>query len=103
MDPVLERIFHIEAAASRILDDAETRKKEMDSEYNARIETFDRESDADTDQKLAQIRNSLEESRKSGLSSLSESSEKSLNALRSYFEENHEALADEIVRTILGK
>ena len=103
MDNIFNKLTEIEIAASRILDSASNEKKMLDEQQEERFAEFDREMDEKTAAEVTRLRQELSSSMESELQKLKSSSEKAMDALEQYYQNNHEILAQKIYETIIRK
>ena len=103
MDTIINKLSEIEIAASRILDSAATQKKLLDQQQEERIAEYDRQIDQETSDEIEKLRQELSESMDAELQKLRQSSEDELNTLKSYYQKNHESLAEQIYEKIIRK
>ena len=61
MDLVIKRLSSIEEASAGIIEAAENEKKALEQQMRERIQAFDEEAEKATQEKLDQIRSSLNE------------------------------------------
>lgn len=60
MQTVIQKLSEIETAATRIMDDAAAKKKQMDQKYQDDCDAFDRKLDEETSKRLEELRKSLD-------------------------------------------
>lgn len=101
MEQILSKLSEIELAARRIMEDADRTKKALSDETEKQCRDFDHELEKNTSQKVLQIRSSLEKEKDSQLTALRRNTENYFQSLDSYFEENHERLAEELFHKLL--
>ena len=65
MDTIVNKISEIETAAVKIMNESALQKKELDEESKQRMDAYDADVDKKTEAKLADIRVSLENQKKS--------------------------------------
>lgn len=101
MEQILSKLSEIELAARHIMEDADRTKKALSEEAEKKCRDFDHELEKSTSQKVLQIRSSLEKEKDSQLTALRQNTEDYFRSLDSYFEENHERLAEELFHKLL--
>ena len=60
MDSIINKLTEIESAASAIVQHAEAEKSALDEKYDKKRMNFDKELEADTQQRIREIRDKLE-------------------------------------------
>ena len=60
MDSIINKLTEIESAASAIVQHAEAEKSALDEKYDKKRMDFDKELEADTQQRIREIRDKLE-------------------------------------------
>lgn len=98
---VLDSLEEIDAAAEKILSQADGRKTELSSQMDEKIAAFDRDSDAESRKEIEQLRSDLEKHEEEALSKLQASTDAELKRLETDFLDKKEEIADRIVRQIL--
>ncbi|UWP57983.1 hypothetical protein [Ruminococcus gauvreauii] len=102
METVIKKLSEIEVAAKKIMDNANAELKVLDARMQENSDAFDAQVEADTRRRLGELRENLEKENNAALKKLKDDTEKGLTHLNQYYEEHHEALADEIVKRIIG-
>ncbi|MEE0955440.1 MAG: hypothetical protein U0L49_06425 [Eubacterium sp.] len=100
MDTILDKLTAIETAAGRIMDAAESEKKELDAEYKKKRAAFDAEVDRETDSKLKDLEDQLTKERNSHLEVLRQDAGQRLDRLDRIYSSDHTHLAEEIFRQV---
>ena len=100
MEQILKRLSEIEKTARLIMDDAEKTKLSLSEEAEEKCKAFDKELEAETAEKIRQIRDGLEQEKDAQLASLRSETDTTFSALDAYYEKNHERLAREIFQKI---
>ena len=90
----------IESAASAIVQHAEAEKSALDEKYDKKRMNFDKELEADTQQRIREIRDKLESETSRILSGQNQESQDELDALQKEYDEKHSDYAHEILRRI---
>jgi tRNA uridine 5-carbamoylmethylation protein Kti12 len=101
MEKVVNKLSEIEAAAVAIMENANSRKKEISDKTNQDIAAFDKKIDAETTKSLSELKVKLQTETEQELNKLKTSTQQALEALEDEYNKNHSALADEIFRTII--
>ena len=101
MDTIVNKISEIETAAVKIMNESALQKKELDEESKQRMDAYDADVDKKTEEKLADIRASLENQKKAELSSLKEAAARTIMTLEKEYSENHETLAAGILKQMI--
>ncbi len=81
MDLVIKRLSSIEEASAGIIEAAENEKKALEQQMRERIQAFDEEAEKATQEKLDQIRSSLNEEMQKSLADLQKATEDSIQAI----------------------
>ena len=92
MDLVIKRLSSIEEASAGIIEAAENEKKALEQQMRERIQAFDEEAEKATQEKLDQIRSSLNEEMQKSLADLQKATEDSIQAIENDYNQNHEKL-----------
>lgn len=100
MDSIINKLTEIESAASAIVQHAEAEKSALDEKYNKKRMNFDKELEADTQQRIREIRDKLESEISRILSGQNQESQDELDALQKEYDEKHSDYAHEILRRI---
>ncbi len=93
--------MEIEAAAKNIMQEAAQTKKWMSEQVTQSCQEYDAALDAETDEKIREIRVSLENELQTQLAQLKDKTEKTLEDLDSYYAQNHERLSKELFEKVL--
>lgn len=101
MEQILKRLSEIENTARLIMDDAEKTKLALSEEAEEKCKAFDKKLEAETAEKVRQIRDGLEKEKDAQIASLRSKTDATFSALDAYYEENHERLARELFQKIL--
>ncbi len=97
MNEIIDRISEIEAASAAIIDDANQKKKEFAGLMEQRMKEFDSQTEAETEKKLASLKQALEEKTEQELARLKSSTLAVQKALRETYRRNHTAYAEQIL------
>ena len=100
MDSIINKLTEIESAASAIMQHAEAEKSALDEKYDKKRMNFDKELEADTQQRIREIRDKLESEISRILSGQNQESQDELDALQKEYDEKHSDYAHEILRRI---
>lgn len=101
MDTIVSQISEIETAAVKIMDESTLQKKELDEELKQRMDAYDASVDQKTEEQIAKIRSDLNAKMQKELASLKEASMKSILSLEKEYAENHETLADSVLKQLI--
>lgn len=96
MDKVIAKISEIESAASAIMEDANERKKAFAEEMKERTAGFDQKSEAETNQKIDELRAKMEIDMNRRLEKQRGDSEKILEAMEKRYQEHHSEYVEEL-------
>ena len=100
MDSIINKLTEIESTASAIVQHAEAEKSALDEKYDKKRLDFDKELEADTQQRIREIRDKLESEISRILSGQNQESQDELDALQKEYDEKHSDYAHEILRRI---
>ena len=103
METVITRLSEIEGAAVHLEELAVEQKKELAAEYERKTEAFDREIDAQTEEKLKQLKERLMREAKENLVAMRSETERELAAMEEEYEQNHGKMAAEILKRMIGE
>ncbi len=98
---VLNQLDKIEAAAEKIVNDARGRKDELLKANEHRMAEFDQKADAEADQKIAALRETLRKQHQAENDVLMKNTEKVNQHLETVYRRNKDQIADAIVKEIL--
>lgn len=97
MNTVIARLSEIESAAVRISEDAALEKKALAKEYEDKTKAFDQEIDAQTDERLENLRKELQEKADRELKKMHEATQKILEGLDQEYERDHEKISQQLL------
>lgn len=100
-EAVLKRLSDIESAAQSVLQQSDARKKELARQMDEKTKAYDQESDQRVAAQVAEIRHEMQQANEKELDKMQRSAEQTSAALETNYRAKKEALADEIVKTIL--
>lgn len=103
METVITRLSEIEGAAVHLEEMAAEQKKEIAKEYGQKTEAFDQEIDAQTEEKLKQLKETLMQEAKENLTKMRRETEEELASMEREYEQNHKKLAEEILKRMIGE
>lgn len=103
MQTVIQKLSEIETAATRIMDDAAAKKKQMDQKYKDDCDAFDKRLDEETAKRLDQLRKDLGASAEHDLEDINVKTAKSLENLDREYEKQHEVWAEQIFNHLIRK
>ena len=102
MEKVVQKLSEIEAAAAAIIDNANNRKRELSAEMEEKTTAFDKQTDAETDAKIEELNKKLKQEMAEELEQLQVKTKSVLNSLTAEYENNHTALATDILNKMIG-
>lgn len=97
MDSVTRRISEIERTANAIVEHAETKKRALELEMQARRDEFDAELEAKTQAKIIKIRVEVQRKMDRLLEEQEEENKTAIEVLKKDFERHHKEYAKEIL------
>ncbi|MDD3402026.1 MAG: hypothetical protein PHQ72_01535 [Hespellia sp.] len=100
MDSIVNKLSEIESAANAIVTHAEEQKDVLDEQYQKKREEFDAKLEAQTQQKIDEIRKAMEEKTSSTLGNQSGSSSDTIEAIKKEYDEHHAEYAQKILAKI---
>ncbi|CUX22151.1 hypothetical protein [Clostridium sp. C105KSO13] len=100
MDSIVKRLTEIESSAAAIVDHAEEQKAALDEEYQEARRKFDEELEAETQNKIAEIREALERSKTNRLVGQTGANNDFITALHHEYDEKHTNYAQDILMKI---
>ena len=101
MEPIIEKLTEIESATSRIMESAVNETRIQDQESEKRMAEFDRHVEQVTQEKLAQLHDSLQKQAEKELADLKADMEHQMNSMDSYFCDHHQEITDKIYNNII--
>lgn len=101
MEQILNKLSEIEITARRIMEDADRTKTALSAEMEQQCKAFDARLEQETDNKIKELRGTLEEKKNAELAALRQSTETALADLEVYYRQNHEKLSEEIFQKLL--
>lgn len=102
MDAIINQLSHIEKTAVRIMESAESQKKELSIEMEQRTCEYDERLAEDTRHQLDTLKEDLAAKKSSELARLKAEAECDLQNLEDSYQKNHTSWAKEIVHSIIG-
>ncbi len=102
MEAVLGRLSEIEDAAVALEDQAAEQKKQIAAEYEAKTQAFDKEIDAQTQEKLKSLNERLKLSAENELLKMKQETERELASMEAEYSQNHVKLAAQIFAKMIG-
>ena len=102
MEQILSKLSEIELTAKRIMEDADNTKKALSEEMEKQCRDFDLALEEVTNQKILQLRSSLEKEKDTQLFALRQNTENYIQKLDTYFNENHQRLSEELFQKLLN-
>ena len=103
MEAVLGRLSEIESAAVALEEKAAEQKKQIAAEYEAKTQAFDKEIDAQTQEKLKTLNEKLRLEAENELLKMKQETDRELAAMDAEYSQNHEKLAAAIFDKMLGE
>ncbi len=101
VEDVIGQLSEIEAAAVRIMNAADTKKKQLSDENDLRMKQFDEEMIKKTGASVEQLKEKLNGEKESELRRLKEETDATLKNMQSRYENEHGVWSDEIVQSIV--
>lgn len=101
MEKVVNRLSQIEAAAVAIMEEANSKKKEISNEMDLKTAEFDKKVDSETEKKLAKLTKNLQDETDQELNKLKMHAQKTLKALDDEYDKNHSIMANKIFSTMI--
>lgn len=102
MDEIISRIAEIDAQAAQIMEDASAKKKEIDAEMKHATSDYDRQLEADTQNKIKVLRDRMAHERHVEVRKLYEKMERELSALEQRYETEHEKISNHLLRILIN-
>ncbi len=103
MEAVLGRLSEIESAAIALENKATEQKKQIAAEYEAKTQAFDKEIDAQTQEKLKTLNEKLNLSAENELLKMKQETDRVLADMEAEYNQNHEKLATAIFNKMIGE
>lgn len=101
MNEIIDRISEIEAASARIIENANQKKKDFAAVMEQKTKDFDAQIEAETAEKLAALKVSLEKETQEELQTLTAETEKVRSALKGAYQKNHALYAKQILAELI--
>lgn len=102
MNEVIDKLSEIEAAAVKIIDNANAKKEEASKKLERDILSFDKELDQQADAQINQMKEKMEIEIQKELNLLHSETQKDLEDLQQEYEKNHTILARGILNILTG-
>lgn len=96
MDKIIASISGIEEKSARIMEDANLKKAEIANEINETTKAFDAQLDADTEKKLADLKNRLEQEMQEKLDEQKSAADRIIAALENHYNSNRKSYIDKL-------
>ena len=103
MQTVIQKLSKIETAATKIMEDAAAKKKQMDQKFQDDCNAFDKKLDGETSQRLETLRKSLISAAERDLEDINAQTTKSLEDLDREYDRQHESWAEQIFDHLIRK
>lgn len=100
IDQVIEELSKIDAAAINVISHSESEKESYAAQIKEQMETFDRELEQHTQKELAAFEAELQAQREEALAVFREHITNMIRAMETWYEQNHTAVADQIVQQL---
>ena len=97
MEQIIKKLAEIETAAGHIMDDAERRKHALSEEMEKQCREFDSALEEETAQKIEQIKKQLLQDKETHLQKLRKETQEHNDQIDSYYRQNHQRLAKEVL------
>jgi len=101
VEDVIGELSEIEAAAVRIMNAADTKKKQLSDENDLRMKRFDEETVKKTGESIERLKKRLNAEKESELKRLKEETDAMLANMQNRYENEHGVWSDEIVQSIV--
>ena len=102
MDEIISKLSEIELIANKIMEDGVLRKKEIALIMKEKTSAFDLEIDHKTTKRLEELKEELNAEAEQELNQLRKKNQIILDSLEKEYEENHKALAKDLLNQVLG-
>lgn len=102
MDNIINQLSHIEDTAVRIMESANSQKKELALEMDQHTKEFDSQLAAETQKRLNAMQEKLNAEKNAELEKLKSANLEAQNALREKFQANHTSWAKQILNELIG-
>lgn len=101
MGSIIDKLVEIETIASRIRESVSFRKQEMATHMEAEKENFDTRLEVETRAYMAEVKSELQMNHEAEVAVLQQEAEQTIARTDAYYQDNHEALAEEIFDKII--
>lgn len=101
VEDVIGELSEIEAAAVRIMNAADTKKKQLSDENDRKMKQLEDETVKKTAESIEQLKRKLNAEKESELEHLKEETDAMLTNMQNRYENEHGVWSDEIVRSIV--
>lgn len=101
MEPIINKLAEIENATSRIMESAVNETRIQDQKSEKRMAEFDKQVEQITQEKLAQLHDSLQKKAQKELDDLQTDMENQMSSMDSYFRDHHQEISDNIYKKII--
>ena len=100
MEQILNKLSEIEITAERIMEDADRNKAALSDEMEHQCKAFDNALEKETNQKIQELRNNLEDQK---VTMLRHNTEKALENLENFYNQNHGQLSEDLFQQLLER
>lgn len=101
MEQILNKLSEIELTAKRIMEEADETKNALSAEMEQECKAFDVTLEKETNDRIQELRNSLEKKKDSEISALRQETEKILSDLDDFYSKNHQQLSEKLFQKLL--
>ncbi len=101
MEQIISKLSEIEKMAGQIMEEAQCKKKELSQQHQEQCQAYDRQADADAEEKIRQIRQQLKQKQETQLADLKKRTKDEFSHMEKYYTEHHQRLAREIYEKII--
>jgi len=102
MDDIINQLSHIEDAAVKIMESADSQKKELSLKMEQQTREFDKQLAKDTEKRLQKIQEKCNIEKDAELEKRKAASLKAQEVLKSKFQQNHAIWAKELFHELIG-
>lgn len=101
MDKVIKQISEIEAAASSVMDDANSRKKAFTREMEEKTAAFDKETEEETERRIQELRAKMEVKMQEKLEKQKADVEHLLTLMETNYKEHHTEYVKQLFQSLI--
>ena len=101
MEQILNKLSEIELTAKRIMEEADETKNALSAEMEQECKAFDAALEKETNDRIQELRNSLEKKKDTEINTLRQETEKILSDLDGFYSKNHQQLSEKLFQKLL--